>query len=788
MIQSERFKIKESGVSQMNAWKVKSSQFVLKDNSKEESLFTIANGFIGLRGDMEEVMDASYSKRGTFINGFYERSTIPYGEVAYGYAKTTQTMLNVADVKQVELCVDGEKFEIETADMEQYSRVLDMEKGILTRSLIWNTAKSGRIEIKTIRFASMKRQNIVAVQYQVTALDRDVKIRITTGIDGSLTTGEESDDPRIAGGLGDGSYGVTAVDMVKSDSGNDFLSLTQKTQNSGFSVTCLSNSIFIYNKNVTFQPVKTYVEKEKINEVYEVTAQPNVTCSLQKIVCYCTDQYVSHETYMQEGLACLEKAIMDEYDCLVQEQIDFYRAFWKEADVSIPGDNMLTQSMRFNMFQLVQSVGRNARSSIAAKGLSGEGYGGHYFWESEAYIMPVFLYTKPEIAKQLLEYRCGILDKAREQARLLGHEKGALYSWRSIDGEECSAYFLGGSSQYHINADVAFGMARYLDATQDEEFLKDKALEVFLETSRLWISVGHYNQRKGGAFCIDGVTGPDEYTAMVNNNFYTNVMARENMWNAVRFAKVVAEKYPNDYKALCDRIGFVEKELDEFQNAADHMYIPYDEAMQIHMQDDTFLDKKVLDLDSIPAENHPLLTHYHPLFIYRHQVCKQADLLLAEFYLPQYFTEEEKRRDYEYYEKVTTHDSSLSASIFSIMGADIGDREKAYQYFIQTVRTDLDDNQRNTKDGLHMANMAGAWSCIVNGFAGFRVSDGVMTFKPILPEKWNGYEFTVHYRGVRLHVTVSAKKVCYELSGNASSVQIRHGDKLITLHEGMNEI
>lgn len=771
----------------MNNWKITHTKFDLAEHIKEESLFTVANGYLGFRGDMEEEIERPYSKRGTFLNGFYEKSRIPYGESAYGYAKDTQTMLNVADVKKVLLSVNDETFQIEKAEMSEYERVLDMEHGILTRKLVWNTKKSGAVLIATSRCVSMVRKNIGFITYQVTPLDQEVALRLTSGIDGTGKTGEETDDPRVAGGLGDGSFDTIETAVEETPRGR-ILILAQKAKRTGQVAYCQVRNNFLNNKNETFQLLGKTDKNKIVEETAAVNLKKGECFTLQKLICYTTNRHCMQEESRKAGKEILLQAEKDGIETLKQEQVDYYKAFWENSDISTDDDKM-TVSMRFNIFQLLQSVGREKGLSIAAKGLSGEGYGGHFFWESEAYILTVFLYTAPEIARNLLEYRYEILDKAREQARLLGHEKGALYSWRSINGEECSAYFLGGSSQYHINGDVAFGIARYLDATQDEDFLRSCAVEMLLETARLWICVGHYNSHKDGAFCIDGVTGPDEYTAMVNNNYYTNIMARENLRNAVKYAKLLKEKNPVDYDRVTKKIAFEEAELESFREAADKMYLPYDDKLKLHMQDDSFLDKKVLDLKAIPPEKHPLLRHYHPLYIYRHQVCKQADLILAEYFLPDYFSQEEKFRDYQYYEAVTTHDSSLSASIFSIMAADIGDIKKAYQYFIQTVRTDLDDNQRNTKDGLHMANMAGAWLCIVHGFAGMKTTDGTLSFQPILPDNWKGYAFSVRYRGKQLHIQVSQEEICYELEGDAKTqLQIIHNHERINLHGGKNKV
>lgn len=759
------------------AWIVREEGFKKENNRNSETLFTLANGYIGMRGDAEEELPVEYSKRGTYVNGFYEKSTIPYGETAYGYAKNTQTMLNVCNAKKILLTIGREEVSALSEGTSELIRELDMKHGILKRSYLYTTKTGNRFSITSKRMVSMTRKNMAVLTFSVKALDQAEEIKVTSFLDGSLITGEESDDPRIAGSLLDGGFQPEETKIVH-EKGIPVMEVLQGTKRSAQKVLCLASE-----KNSLGIEPKTEKDTGTVILGYETTLKKDEVFELEKFVCYVTNQREHSEDYEAYGMSQLVSAYEKGTEALFEEQTGYFQEAWKGIDIRVLEDEHMTRSMRFNMFHLLQSTGKDSYTSIAAKGLSGEGYGGHYFWESEAYIMPVFLYTKPEIAKSLLTYRYHILPKAREQARLLGHEKGALYSWRSIDGEECSAYFLGGSSQYHINADISYGIAQYVRATKDDRFLFQCGVEILLETARLWIDVGHYSPEKQGRFCIDCVTGPDEYTAMVNNNFYTNVMARENLWNAVKLARYFKEKDPDGYRKLCEKISFEEEELTEFLHAADQMYIPYSRERGIHMQDDTFLNKKVLDLSSIPKENHPLLTHYHPLFIYRHQVCKQADLILAEFYLPQYFDQEVRKRDYDYYEKVTTHDSSLSASIFSIMAADSGNREKAYQYFIQTVRTDLDDNQNNTKDGLHMANMAGAWACIVYGFGGMKIIQEELSFKPVVPENWKGYEFTVMYQKKRIGVKVTREETVYELL-SPGTFEIKHDGQSLHLVSG----
>jgi alpha,alpha-trehalose phosphorylase len=408
-------------------------------------------------------------------------------------------------------------------------------------------------------------------------------------------------------------------------------------------------------------------------------------------------------------------------------------------------------------------VGRDGKSNISAKGLTGEGYEGHYFWDTEMYIIPAFLYSNPSISRKLLEYRYSTLDKARARAREMSHRKGALFPWRTINGEECSGYFPAGTAQYHINADIAHAIKKYMDVTLDNEFMLQCGAEILFETARLWADLGFFNLSKDGKFCINCVTGPDEYTAIVNNNFYTNVMAGENLEYAYNIAVWMEREHNQNYKRLVSEIGLVPEEIAKWKMAADNMYVPYSGKHGMHLQDDTFLEKKVWDFENVPKENYPLLLHYHPLVIYRHQVCKQADVVLALFLLGHKFSLDQKRRDYDYYEKVTTHDSSLSACIFSIVANDIGYHEKAYDYFIKTARMDLDDYQGNTHHGVHTANMAGSWMCMVNGFAGMRVYDDVISFQPYIHPNWEEYSFKITYRGRIIKLTISNKGTTYEL-------------------------
>ena len=451
------------------------------------------------------------------------------------------------------------------------------------------------------------------------------------------------------------------------------------------------------------------------------------------------------------------------FDALREEQDAYMAAFWQKAGLWFEGDDELLQGLRFNLFQLLQSAGRDGRRNIAAKGLTGEGYEGHYFWDTETYIFPVFLHIMPQIARALLEYRYSILPQARERAREMGHPTGALFPWRTIDGHEASAYFPAGTAQYHIDADIALAVKRYWEATGDDAFLYEMGAEIVCETARLYRDLGFYNPRRGNHFCINEVTGPDEYNALVNNNAYTNIMAATNMRFAADTVALMVQKVPKAYKALAERIGLQPEEPVSWREAAERIYIPRDKPTGVICQDDAFMDRVPWPLDTIPKNAHPLLLHYHGLVIYRHMVCKQADTVLAMLLLPDAFSQEDKVKAFNFYEPVTTHDSSLSMACYSAVASRIGKMDMAWDYFRETARLDLDDTHGNTRDGLHMANMAGTWVSLVSGFGGMKVQPDGICFDPVLPAHLNGYGFSVEYKGRVIHVQVDGSGVQYSL-------------------------
>ncbi|MCX7951749.1 MAG: glycoside hydrolase family 65 protein [Clostridiales bacterium] len=755
----------------IDEWRIVEKKFELDDSLKNESLFTVANGYIGLRGNFEEGIDNKrFSVEGTYINGFYETHKIKYGEKAYAFPEIGQTMLNVFNAKKIKIEVDDEEFNMLHSEILDYKRVLDLKEGTLKRSVVWRTKSDKEIEINFERLASLIEKHLAAIRVTIKPINFDGEIKITSTIDCEVKNITSEDDPRVGSGI-EGK----ALDVYKKNFNNDIIEVYARTKNSKFDLVCAAKNVV---ENVQFSK-KEFEDNNQIGYEYKIKAERNKEIVLTKYIAYATTRDLEYCDLDKIKEEVLEKAYNDGFDKIKNSQIDYLNEFWEKADVEIDGDVNLQQGIRFNMFHILQSTGRDGITNICAKGLTGEGYEGHYFWDTEMYIVPMFTYTMPEVARKLLEYRYNILDKARDRARQMSHKKGALFSWRSINGEECSAYFPASTAQYHINADIAYAIKKYYEATNDIEFMKKYGAEVLFETARIWIDVGHYVDGRG--FCIDGVTGPDEYTAIVNNNAYTNIMAKDHLKFAHDMVNILKKEDQQLFMRLKNKIALQDEEVEEWLKASNNMYIPYDDKLKIHPQDDSFLNKKVWDFENTPKDKYPLLLHYHPLVIYRHQVCKQADWVLALFLHSDMFSKEQKKRDYDYYEKVTTHDSSLSPCIFSIVACDIGYNQKAYDYFMKTARMDLEDHHGNTKDGIHAANMAGSWMGMVFGFGGFRVNKDKIKFNPIIPDKWNRYSFRVNYKGRLIKVKVEKHSVLLSLlEGEPIKVDVYNNTVLLT--------
>lgn len=740
-----------------------------------ETIFHNANGYLGVRSNFEEGYPEGFDTiRGSYINGFYDFADMKQAEKLCGLAEEKQTMLNVADGQTIRLTVDGEAFSMFEGTVLESSRWLDMQNGYTARNVRWRSPQGKEVEILVKRMASFTQLPLFVIDYQVTSLNFSGMLKIESVHQGDVKNYCNPNDPRVAGE----SFQHLIPDHAEVRDGASYL--FTNTAKSGLQVCTAVKNILSAPAEGQHVPAgepsgdnrtacggaDPVLLGHSASQTFEVKAEPGETVCLTKYMIFVDS--IRCQELAPKAEQEMNRALSVSLEQLYREQREYLDRFWNSSLLEIDGDELLGAAVRYNQYQLIQSVGKDPHSNIAAKGLSGEGYEGHYFWDTEMYMQPFFTLTNPEISRNLVEYRYAILDGARENARILGHKKGAAYPWRTIMGKECSGYFPAGSAQYHISGDIAYSTVAYYLITGDLDFIAEKGAEILFETARMWLDLGCYYK---GTFQIHEVTGPDEYTCLVSNNYYTNANAQYNLHWAVRFYRLLEEA--GKLQPVADRIGLTEDEVLEFEKAEKAMYLPYDEELGINPQDDSFLKKKLWDIENTPKENFPLLLYYHPMYIYRFQVCKQADTVLAHFMFEDAQDIETIRRSFAYYEKVTTHDSSLSTCIYSIVASKLGLKDKAYEYFGDSAKLDLFNTHHNTKDGIHTANMGGNYMAIVYGFGGFRLKESGAWFAPTLVEQWNGYRFRMIYKGSHLLLEVTKEGCTFTLeSGHPVTIHV----------------
>lgn len=746
----------------VESWSITETEFSEKLNYRNETTFALSNGYLGTRGTFVEGYDFDIDTglEGNFINGFYESEHVRYGEWNYGFPTMSQSLLNLPDCKRVEIYVDSERMDLRKGKILSYGRTLHMDHGIVTREVEWESESGRQIRFCSCQLVCLNRKNLMALKLTVTPLNFSGTIKLISRLNADVENHTRKTNPLV-------DYGPfgRCIEPNTINAENHRFFYQGTTRNSKLTMACAA--AHECNGKAAYH-------------VGKLNAAITYTCEVEMGNCVELTKYMAYTSSLDAP--CLESVLTtvldiaeaDGFGELLQEQKNSMDAFWQVADIKIDGDEALQQGLRFNLFHIMQSAGRDGKTGMGAKGLSGEGYEGHYFWDTEMYVLPVFIWTNPELAKQLLLFRYHTLPQARERAKVLGHPIGALYPWRTINGEEASTYFPLGTAQYHINGDIAYTIWQYYEATGDYEFLRDYGAEMLVETARVFADVGCFAECRGGKYCICAVTGPDEYNAIVDNNLYTNLLAQENLYAALRVLEILGEDG--------QKLGIGESEKAFWKKVADNMYLPYDEKMGVYLLDDGFMMRKPYDENSIPEEKrHLLYENYHPLFIYRQRMSKQADAIYGLQLLSHRFTNAELLRNYEFYQTVTLHHSSLSTSIFGMLACRVGKVEDACQYFSDSARMDLDDYHENFYAGIHAANMAGTWQSIVFGFAGLRRVGGIPEFSPILPQGWKGYSFRIRYRGSLLNVSVSNEgaKFCLE---NEKPVTFRIRDRKVTLN------
>src|SRR3954452_18319127 len=745
-------------------WGVGEEGFPTGALAATESIFAVGNGYLGLRGAPEEGTPAD--DPGAILNGFHETWRIVYPEDAHGLARTGQTVVNAPDPTVIRMLVDGEPFDLATAQVMRYERVLDMRAGVLAREVEYVTRRGARMLVRTRRLASLEHRHLAAMRYEVTALDAAVRIAVVS----ELVTHDPrrtADDPRRGTGFAE----KPLVPLAAGAAGTRCV-LHLATRTSHLHLGCGIEHTVDAPAEVA---IDTMAEGDRAAVELHTELRPGERLVIAKYAAYQWSARAARRPVVQRVDRALDRAAGAGYDAVEAGHGARVAEFWRRSDVVLDGAPELQQAVRFNLFQLMQATARAEGLGVPAKGVTGRGYDGHYFWDTEIYVVPFLIHTNPARARSLLGFRCRMLGAARRRAREVGH-RGALYPWRTIGGEEASASYPAGTAQYHINADIAYALQHYVFVTGDLAYFLEEATQVMVETARLWMDLGFFSERRGGAFCINGVTGPDEYTTVVDNNAYTNLMARANLEGAIRERLRAYE--PAEYARLVRRTAVDEAEVAEWRRAVARMFIPRHEELGIVLQDDGFLEREPWDFAATPPGDYPLFLHHHPLELYRRQVIKQADVVLATYLLDDAFTPEERRRTFDYYDPLTTGDSTLSACVQSIVASAVGRSRQALEYFVDASAVDLIDAHRNTSDGIHVASCGGTWLALVAGFGGLRDFGGTIRFHPRLPAEWRRLRFRIAVRGQLVEVDMTHDGTAYRVVDGPGLVVEHFGEEL----------
>jgi alpha,alpha-trehalose phosphorylase len=732
-------------------WAIRETELRLATLAQSESVFALANGHIGLRGNLDE--GEPYGIPGTYLGGFYETRPLPYAEAGFGYPEDSQTVVNVTDGKILRLLVEDEPFDVRYGVLRSHERVLDLRAGVLRRTAEWVSPTGRQVRVSSTRLVSFRQRAVAAIEFVVEPIDGRFPVVVQSDLVANESIPDASGDPRAAAAL------AAPLVAEEHDCRGTRAVLVHHARGSGLRVAAAMEHL-VEGPDGATTVTESFPDLGRVMVTADVA--PGQSLRIVKLLGYGWSGERSGPALLDQVAAAGAGAAHTGWEGLLAEQRAYLDEFWERSDVEIEGDAELQQAVRFGLFHTLQAGARGEQRAIAAKGLTGPGYDGHAFWDTETFVLPVLTYTAPHAAADALRWRSQTLGLARERARTLGLA-GAAFPWRTIAGEECSSYWPAGTAAFHINGDIADAVIRYQAAGEDPEFERTTGLPLLVETARLWRSLGHHDT--SGMFRIDGVTGPDEYSAVADNNVYTNLLAQRNLLAAAD----AAEAHPRHAAEL----GVNDEEAASWRDAAAKMMIPYDSALGVHSQSESFTRHQMWDFESTDAGEYPLMLHFPYFDLYRKQVVKQADLVLALYVCGDHFTDEEKARNFEYYERLTVRDSSLSACTQAVIAAEVGHLDLAYDYFAEAALMDLDDLEHNTRDGIHIASVAGTWVAAVGGFGGMRDHGGRLSFCPRLPSALTGLKFRLLFRGRTLHVDVNHSHAGYVLL-DGEPLEIEH--------------
>jgi alpha,alpha-trehalose phosphorylase len=736
-------------------WCIRESSLDFDLIAQSESIFALSNGHIGLRGNLDE--GEPHGLPGTYLNSCCELRPLTHAETGFGYTALAESIINVTNGKLIRLFVDDEPFDVRYGTLHAHERSLDLRTGTLVRDAHWTSPAGRSVRVRSTRLVSLTQRSVAAIHYEVEALDGPIRAVLQSELVTNEALPSASDDPRVSAMLESPLESEEhVVDGLRAVT-------VHRTHRSGLLVGAAMD-------HEIDAPERTRTHVESFPDVSRLTVACRLgegqRLRLVKYLAYGWSSRRSRPAVHDQVVAALAGANLSGWDGLAEDQRARLDEFWSGADVEIDGDAEVQQAVRFALFSVFQASVRAERRPIPAKGLTGPGYDGHTFWDTETYVLPVLTYTEPAVAADALRWRQLTIPEAMEHARSLGLD-GAAFPWRTIRGRESSGYWPASTAAFHVNADISDAALRYVDATDDVAFEREVALPILVETARLWRGLGHHDAT--GRFRIDGVTGPDEYDALIDNNVYTNLMAEQNL----RAAADAVARHPD----VAEQLDVGSEEASSWRDAAARMMVPYDARLGVHEQSEGYTDHARWNFASTSPDQYPLLLHFPYFDLYRKQVVKQADLVLAMQLRGDAFTREQKERNFAYYEQITVRDSSLSSGPQAVMAAEMGHLDLAHDYLAETSLIDLENLNHNTADGLHLASLASTWTSIVAGFGGMRARDSRLRFAPWLPNTFTKLSFRVRYRDRRVSVTTDGDTATYELLMGAPLTMQHHGDE-----------
>ena len=747
-----------------NEWSILEKGFDAQMVKSSESLFSIGNGAMGQRATFEEEYTGD-TFQGSYIAGVYYPDKTRVGWWKNGYPEYFAKVLNAPNWIGINVLINDEKLDLNTCkEVSKFKRELNMKEGWLSRSFDAVLQNGIKINVDTKRFLSLELDEVGAINYNVTPINSDAKITFTPYIDAGITNEDTNWDDQF-------------WDVLEVSQNNQQSFIKARTMKTHFyTCTFMESKLFIDNKEVI-----TGCNNEKTSNYiacnYQQEIKQHQTYTIQKFGGYVVDRNHTKKELVTAAKNILDKAVSFGFDALLEMQKQSWAQIWNMSDITISGDVKAQQGIRFNIFQLNQTyLGTDATLNIGPKGFTGEKYGGSTYWDTEAYCIPFYMATKDQsVARTLLEYRYNHLDKAIENAEKLGFTNGAaLYPMVTMNGEECHNEWEITFEEIHRNGAIAFAIYNYYRFTGDYSYIPEKGLEVLIGIARFWHQRANFSTDKN-KYMILGVTGPNEYENNINNNWYTNYIAKWCLNYALENINVVKSDHISDYIRIKQKVNFTDEELTQWKNVADTMYFPYSEKHNIFLQQDGFLDKELITVANLDTSQRPINQNWSWDKILRSPYIKQADVLQGFYFFEDHFSEEELERHYNFYEPFTVHESSLSPCVHSVQAAKLDKMEEAYAFYLRTSRLDLDDYNHEVHEGLHITSMAGTWMSIVEGFGGMRVKDNKLSFTPRIPKQWKGYSFKINFRNQVLKVTVDQNETEFELD---------NGDELTILVNG----